>query len=124
VENFANRPALTTLGIVPSCEKSVPIAPETTLQNSKLIAYPPALHKLHSAFTGQLKEDRPVPCKTRNQPQLSAQLLGQFIDQPVQILIVLANIFDLLDRVQNRRMMFSAELPPDLRQRSLCHVLG
>jgi hypothetical protein len=38
-------------------------------------------------------------------------LLSEFIEQPVQIFIVLANLFNFLDRVQNGGVMLAAELP-------------
>src|SRR5258708_2128810 len=71
---------------------------------------------------GKRKTALPVQ-NTKNARDLTAQLLCQLIEQPVQIFIVLADLFDLLDRVQNSRMMLSAELPPNLRQRSFGHVL-
>lgn len=116
MENFANRLTLTTLGGDPSCEKSVPNSAETLQQQSAPARLPPPLHSFHIAFTTAAKEDVTHPCKTQKQPRLSAQLLGQFIEQPVQIFIVLADSFNLLDGVQNRGVMLSAELPADFRQ--------
>ena len=46
----------------------------------------------------------------------SAQLLGHFIDQPVQILVGLAGDIDLVDRMQHGGVMLAAKLASDLRQ--------
>src|SRR5271167_3410163 len=47
VENFGKRPIVTTLGSVPSCEKSVPNLPETLLQDSHFSPFPRTLHSFH-----------------------------------------------------------------------------
>src|SRR6202162_5760746 len=124
VENFGNRPIVTTLGIIPSCEKSVPSAAETSQQDFRFCHFSGPLHSFHNPFTARKKEDRAAPWKTPNTPRLSAQLLGQLIEQPVQIFIVLANLFDLLHRVQHGRVMLSPKLPSNLRQRGLGHMFS
>src|SRR5208282_1807686 len=48
--------------------------------------------------------------------RLRAQLLGQFIEQPVQILVVLAKLFNLVHRMQDGRMVLAAELASNFRQ--------
>src|SRR5439155_21845352 len=52
----------------------------------------------------------------------SAQLLGQFIEQPVQIFIVLARFVDLLNRVQEGGVLLAAVLSSDLRKGGLGKV--
>jgi hypothetical protein len=64
VENFGNRPIVTTLGSIPSCEKSVPNLAETLQQLSHFSGSPEALHSFHILFTGCEKEDSAIPCKT------------------------------------------------------------
>jgi len=64
VENFTNRPIVTTLGISPSCEKSVRDLAETLQPNSHFSASGPGLHSFHIAFTELKKEDCAAPCKT------------------------------------------------------------
>src|SRR5580700_9119756 len=48
--------------------------------------------------------------------RLCAQLLGQFIQQPVQILVVLADLFYFEYRMQNRRMVLATELASNFRE--------
>jgi hypothetical protein len=48
-------------------------------------------------------------------PHLRAQLLSQFIEQPVQILVALAELFNLEDRVQDRSMVLTPKLASNLR---------
>src|ERR1019366_5068510 len=55
---------------------------------------------------------------------LRAQLLGQFIEQPVQILVVLANLFNLVHRMQDCCVVLAAELASNFRQGSFRKVLG
>src|SRR5208282_4330732 len=62
--------------------------------------------------------------KIAGNQNLRAQLLSQFIEQPVQILVVLANFFNLIYRVQHRCMVLASELAPDFRQGSFREVLG
>src|ERR1700683_5273033 len=57
VENFNNRPIVTTLGSVPSCEKSVPNWAETLQQLSHFLRSPRPLHSFHISFTSWKKED-------------------------------------------------------------------
>ena len=124
MENFANRPIVTTLGTRPSCEKSVPNLAETLGEDFRFSGFTGALHRFHMSFTESQKEDCAARCKTSKSPRLSAELLRQFVEQPVQILVVLANLFDFLDGVQNRGVMFAAELSSDFRQGRFRHLLG
>src|SRR5215470_6866465 len=62
--------------------------------------------------------------KSNTNRESSAQLLSQFIEQPVQILVGLAHLFDLVDGVKHGGVMLAAELAPDLGQRGFCQVLG
>jgi hypothetical protein len=116
VENFTNRPLVTTLGTSPSCEKSVLDPAETLQQDFRFSGSGLGLHSFHITFTDLKKEDCATPCKTQKSTRLPAQMLRQFIEQPVQILVVLADLFYFFDGVQNRGVMFSAELAPDFRQ--------
>jgi hypothetical protein len=97
VENFANLPILTVLPPLPSCEKSVPYLAEPMVEDFRFCHFPQPLHSFHISFTAPEKEDRATPCKTPNTRELSAQLLGQLVQQPVQIFVVLAGLFNLLD---------------------------
>src|SRR5882672_901098 len=63
VENFGNRPIVTTLGIVPSCEKSVPNLAETRQQHFHFLGFPEPLHSFHISFTAWEMEDCAIPCK-------------------------------------------------------------
>src|SRR5258706_78641 len=65
VENFGNRPIVTTLGIVPSCEKSVPNPAETRQQHFHFLGFPEPLHSFHISFTAWEKED----CKGSGKPK-------------------------------------------------------
>src|SRR6266404_3838139 len=62
VENFGKRPIVTTLGSVPSCEKSVPNMAETVQQDSHFPGSPRTLHSFHSPRN----EDCIIRCKTAN----------------------------------------------------------
>src|ERR1700731_1598595 len=46
---------------------------------------------------------------------LRAQLLGKFVQQPVQILIALAHLFNLVHGMQHGCMVLSAKLAPNFR---------
>src|SRR6185437_8516788 len=54
----------------------------------------------------------------------SAQSLRQFIEQPVQILVALAALINLLDGVQHRGVVLAAKLASYLGQRGLGKLLG
>jgi hypothetical protein len=114
VENFTNPPVLTALDAIPSCEKSVSISAVTHEEDFRFCQFPSYLHSFHISFTTSTKEDCVPRCKSSNSCHLTAQLLGQFIQQPVQIFVVLANLFDFLYRVQHGRVMLSSELPSNL----------
>jgi hypothetical protein len=45
------------------------------------------------------------------------EAITQLVDKPVQIAVCLAELFDFVDGMQNRRMVFSAKLSSNLRQR-------
>ena len=51
MENFGNRPVVTTLGISPSCEKSVPNLAETYQKDLRFTILVWALHSFHIQFT-------------------------------------------------------------------------
>jgi hypothetical protein len=65
VENFGNRPIVTTLGTSPSCEKSVPNLAETLQQNFRFPGFARALHSFHIRSTDSQKEDYATRCKTQ-----------------------------------------------------------
>src|SRR5215472_10805686 len=90
----------------------------------------PLIPIAYNSCTPSTSLSQPLARKTRLQSgnrsgprDLSAQLLSQFIDQPVQIFIVLADLFNLLDRMQHRCVMLAAKLPSDLRQRRFGQML-
>src|SRR5206468_1632291 len=53
------------------------------------------------------------------EPRLSPQLLSQFVEQPVQVLVLFSYFVDLLDRMEDRGVVLAAELASDLWQGSL-----
>jgi hypothetical protein len=83
VENFGKRPAVTGLAADPSCEKSILAAVLGTLEKLLLTKFDRRLHSFHTLPTEQGEEEVSVPWKTRKRSRLSAQLLGQFVEQPV-----------------------------------------
>jgi hypothetical protein len=83
VENFANLPILTALTPISSCEKSVPNLAESRVEDFRFRHFRCPLHSFHIRFTASKKEDCAARCKTQIPGHLSAQLLGQLIDQPV-----------------------------------------
>src|ERR1700757_4085519 len=54
--------------------------------------------------------------KSRRNRDSSPKLLGQFIQQPGQILVALTDHFDLVYRVKHSCVVLAAELPPNFRQ--------
>jgi hypothetical protein len=83
VENFGKRPVVTNLRVNPSCENSVLLAAVGVLENSQPESFAQPLHSFHILPTEQLREEASVPWKTCKQSTLTAQLLRQFIEQPV-----------------------------------------
>ncbi len=65
MENFGNRPIVTTLGIRPSCEKFVPKLAQTLGELFRFFGFAEALHSFHISFTDREKEDCVAPCKTQ-----------------------------------------------------------
>src|SRR3974390_2124938 len=79
--------------------------------------------------SGTIKVRRRIGSPIRGPPnrlrsRSGTELLGELVEQPVQVLVPLAHFLDLLDRMQDRGVVLAAELPPDLRQGSLGQVFG
>ncbi|HXC43816.1 MAG TPA: hypothetical protein VNY51_09895, partial [Candidatus Dormibacteraeota bacterium] len=55
VENFANRPVLTVLKPIPSCEKSLPNSALTAVEDFRFRYYDPPLHSFHISCTTSKK---------------------------------------------------------------------
>src|SRR5580700_4887358 len=72
VENFGNRPIVTTLGRSPSCEKSVPNSPVALQQDFRFRHFSQPLHSFHISFTACKKEDCAARCKRPETPHLPA----------------------------------------------------
>jgi hypothetical protein len=94
----------------PGCLRLPEIFPSPTL------ALRPVLHSFHNLSTIDLKEEEVVPRKTLTTRDLSAQLLSQFIDEPVQIFIGLSLLINFLDRMQNCGVVLTSKLASDLGQ--------
>src|ERR1700675_1358011 len=84
----------------------------------------PVSHNFHKHSTVRRQEEWPEEWKTGGNHYLCTQLLGQFIKQPVQILVVLANPFNLVDRMQDSGVMLASKLASNFRQRRFREVLG
>ena len=83
----------------------------------------PLLHSFHTCYTVDAKEVPAREWKFVRKPRLPAQLLGQFIDQPVQILVSLAHLINLLYRVQYGCVVLAAKLTPNFREGGFCKML-
>src|SRR5208283_3483703 len=62
--------------------------------------------------------------KNAKNRHLRAQLLRQFIEQPIQILVVLTDPFNLVDRMQDCRVVLASELASNFRQGRFRQMLG
>lgn len=75
------------------------------------------LHALHRDSTCAPEKTTLTSGNPRHNRILTAQSLGQFIEQPVQIFVGLTRFFDLVHRVQDRGVVLATELTSDFRQR-------
>src|SRR5271167_3921789 len=62
--------------------------------------------------------------KTGGNRHLCAQLLSQFVEQPVQILVVLTSLFNLVHGMQDGGVVLAAELASYFGERRFREVLG
>src|SRR5438309_6619378 len=91
------------------CSKTVPSKARKSL-------FPDARRTPHRLST---MRRRPCCGKRRNIKELLAESLEEVVDLAVEIRVPLAEVLDLPDRVDHRRVMLAAEAAADLGQRRM-----
>jgi hypothetical protein len=89
----------------------------TTVQREAFLSFASGIHSFHNLLTALTSQD---PRKTGNQApnqHLSAKLLGQFVEHPVQIFVILSSLFNFLDGVKHGGVVLASKLAPDFRKR-------
>src|SRR5216684_6417763 len=124
VENRSRSLRFNCFHINSLCEESLPASAEGIATRGSFSGFCPGSHSFHNHPTVRRQKDWPEEWKTSGSLHLRAQLLGQFVKQPVQILVVLANPFNLVHRMQDCRMVLAAKLASNLRQGRFREVLG
>src|SRR2546430_1932239 len=118
--------AIALISFTPSLRVNNRSRERRTGQDISTVLWPPSRTCTGSTLAPQPKRKKTgfLSGKVCGSRDSSAQLLRHFIEQPVQILVILSALVNLLDRMQNRSVMFAAELPADLGEGSFSQVLG
>jgi len=73
-------------------------------------------HKIHTRFTADSEKTGHKSGKLSPKRHSCAQILGELVQHPVQILVGFAQLLNLLDGMQDRRVVLTPKLPADFRQ--------